>query len=66
MAEVQIQNFINNEFRTPKNGQYLDSYDPSVGEVWAQVPNSGPEDAVDAIVAAKAAYKTYVRALSLP
>jgi len=36
----KISNYINGELQPPLNNKYLDLYDPSTGEVYAQVPNS--------------------------
>lgn len=41
-ALLTLENFINGKF-VPCNS-YLDSYDPSTGEVYCRVPNSGKEE----------------------
>lgn len=51
---IQIENFINGEFAATKN--YLDSFDPSTGEVWAKIPSSGSKDVDDAVSAARNAF----------
>ena len=56
----KIENFINGEFIRPTDDQYIDSYDPSVGHVWAKIPDSGPEDVDRAVKAAKCAFDRYV------
>ncbi len=51
-----LQNFINGEFVVPQSSKYLDKYDPSTGEVFAQVPDSNALDVVTAISAAQKAF----------
>lgn len=41
-ALMTLENFINGKF-VPCNS-YIDSYDPSTGEVYCRVPNSGKEE----------------------
>nr|AVR59247.1 aldehyde dehydrogenase 8 member A1 [Platynereis dumerilii] len=55
--EITVENFINGEFeQTPK---YMDSPDPSTGEVWARIPDSGPEDIDRAVKAANDAFQKW-------
>ena len=51
------ENFINGEFQASK--AYLDSYEPGNGQVWAQIPDSDPEDVDQAVQAAKTAFKSW-------
>ncbi|XP_059256751.1 2-aminomuconic semialdehyde dehydrogenase isoform X6 [Mustela nigripes] len=53
-ALLTLENFINGKF-VPCNS-YLDSYDPSTGEVYCRVPNSGKEEIEAAVEAARAAF----------
>lgn len=53
----KILNYIDGELVEPKNGNYLDNYDPSRGEVYAQIPRSSKEDVELAVSAAKKAFK---------
>lgn len=39
---LMLENFIDGKF-LPSNS-YIDSYDPSTGEVYCRVPNSGEEE----------------------
>lgn len=48
--------FINGEFKESKTTKYMDAFDPSTGEVIAQVPTCTPQEVEEAIAAAKAAY----------
>ncbi|TVZ57055.1 aminomuconate-semialdehyde/2-hydroxymuconate-6-semialdehyde dehydrogenase [Lutibacter sp. Hel_I_33_5] len=41
---MNIKNYINGKFENPIHGDYIDNYDPSVGEVYGQIPNSTNED----------------------
>lgn len=50
----KLANFVNNEFLQTDN--LLDSYDPAVGNVWAQVPDSDAADVDKAVLAAKNAF----------
>eukprot|EP00057_Strongylocentrotus_purpuratus_P019038 XP_011673512.1 PREDICTED: aldehyde dehydrogenase family 8 member A1 [Strongylocentrotus purpuratus] len=54
MAEVTLENFIDGEF-VPASS-FLDSFDPSVGEVWARIPDSGKQEVDLAVAAAKRAF----------
>ncbi|EPQ03247.1 Aldehyde dehydrogenase family 8 member A1 [Myotis brandtii] len=49
-----LENFIGGKF-LPCNS-YLDSYDPSTGEVYSRVPDSGKEEVEAAVEAARAAF----------
>ena len=55
-VELELQNFINGEFVS--TADYIDSYDPSTGEVWSRVPNSSVAEVDQAVQAAKKAFKT--------
>ncbi|XP_022088838.1 aldehyde dehydrogenase family 8 member A1-like [Acanthaster planci] len=54
MAETVVENFIGGEFIGTKS--HLDSYDPSTGEVWARIPDSGEAEIEQAVKAAKGAF----------
>ena len=51
-----IQNFINGEFLAPKNGLYLESLNPALGETNAFIPDSQAEDVDLAVKAAEQAF----------
>lgn len=56
----RIKNYIGGELRESVSGKYLEVYDPSVGKVYAEAPDSTPEDlnlAVDAAAAALPEWK---------
>ncbi|CAM1362604.1 2-hydroxymuconic semialdehyde dehydrogenase [Tenacibaculum soleae] len=56
---MNIKNYINGEFVNPINGDYIDNYNPSIGEVYGQIPNSSKEDVELAYNAAKSAFKQW-------
>lgn len=55
----KIQNFINGEYVDPIKGQYIDNVEPGTGKVFAQIPNSTPEDLEKAVDAAKGAFPVW-------
>ncbi|XP_062599269.1 2-aminomuconic semialdehyde dehydrogenase-like [Saccostrea cucullata] len=54
MEKVIVQNYVNGKF--VQTEKYIDSFDPSTGEVWAKIPDSGETEVNDAVTAAKAAF----------
>ena len=54
MVEVTVSNYINGQFETTSS--YIDSYDPSTGQVWAKIPDSGEAEVDLAVKAAKQAF----------
>src|SRR5687768_15231911 len=54
---LTIENFIDGQFKSTKN--HIDSYDPSNGQVWAKVPDSGPAEIDEAVQAARRAFVTW-------
>jgi len=60
MSELpQFRNTIDGEARPAASGAVLDSVNPATGEVWAQIPRSGPEDVDAAVAAARAAFPAW-------
>ncbi len=55
----KILNYINGELTEPTNGNYLDNYNPSNGEVYSLIPDSEKQDVDNAVAAAKEAFKTW-------
>ncbi len=51
-----IHNFINNEFLPPQSDEWLDNYNPSIGEVYGKIPNSNSADVEKAYQAAERAF----------
>tara|TARA_R110000787_G_scaffold192886_10_gene304412 strand:+ start:181 stop:1623 length:1443 start_codon:yes stop_codon:yes gene_type:complete len=56
---MNIQNYINGEFLPPITNSWVDNYNPSNGEVYGQIPNSGKEDVENAYQAAKEAFPSW-------
>ena len=54
-----IKNYINGEFQSPIKGEYIDNYNPSIGEVYGQIPNSTKEDVELAYKSAESAFKKW-------
>jgi aminomuconate-semialdehyde/2-hydroxymuconate-6-semialdehyde dehydrogenase len=52
----KIINYINGEYCEPLSGAWIDNYNPSVGEVYGKIANSGEADIENAYIAAKAAF----------
>lgn len=55
----QIKNYINGAFEEPNSGAYLDNYNPAIGEVYSQIPDSDAIDIAKAVEAAKAAFPSW-------
>ncbi|KAF5920063.1 2-aminomuconic semialdehyde dehydrogenase isoform X2 [Diceros bicornis minor] len=53
-ALLMLENFIDGKFLPCAS--YIDSYDPSTGEVYCRVPDSGKEEVDAAVAAARAAF----------
>jgi aminomuconate-semialdehyde/2-hydroxymuconate-6-semialdehyde dehydrogenase len=53
---MNIKNYINGQFVNPIQGKYLDNFNPAIGEVYGQIPNSTKEDVEKAYEAAAIAF----------
>jgi len=53
---LNIKNYSNGQFVNPVFGKYLDNYNPAVGDVYGQIPNSSKEDVEKAYEAASEAF----------
>ncbi len=51
-----IKNFINGEYVDSMSGRMMDNFDPSIGEVYSQMPDS---EAVDVVMAFQAASRAF-------
>ena len=49
----KILNYINGELVEPMRNQWLDNYNPSIGEVYSLIPDSTKKDVENAQAAAK-------------
>ena len=56
MMDMNIKNFIGNEFVEVKSGEYFDTFNPSTGKVLTKIPDSGEEDIELAVQAATKAF----------
>ncbi len=61
---ITIQNYIDGKFTPPIGGKYLDNVNPATGQVYGQIPDSGPEDVDAAVQAAARAFPAWA-AMSL-
>ena len=52
---MRLSNFINGAFIAPVDGQYLNNFNPSTGEVYGEIPDSTEADVLLAIESAKSA-----------
>ncbi|MFK8060612.1 MAG: aldehyde dehydrogenase [Polaribacter sp.] len=53
---MKIQNYINGKFEDPIHREYIDNYNPAIGEIYGQIPNSTKEDVEKAVEAAEKAF----------
>lgn len=53
---IEIKNYINGNMQVPLSGEWIDNFDPSCGEVYGKIPNSGKEDVEAAYQAAEKAF----------
>jgi aminomuconate-semialdehyde/2-hydroxymuconate-6-semialdehyde dehydrogenase len=53
---MKIQNYINGEFVNPIQNNWIENYNPAIGEVYGQIPNSTKEDVEKAFDAAAKAF----------
>jgi aminomuconate-semialdehyde/2-hydroxymuconate-6-semialdehyde dehydrogenase len=56
---IKIQNYINGELVSPIEDNYLDNYNPSKGEVYSLIPNSGSKDIENSVKAAENAFPAW-------
>ena len=54
---MKIKNYINGEYVNPISDNWIDNYNPSIGEVYGQLPDSNSQDVEIAYKAAKAAFR---------
>ena len=56
---MNIQNYINGKYVPPVADRWIDNYNPSNGEIYGQIPNSGKEDLAKAYEAAANAFPSW-------
>jgi aminomuconate-semialdehyde/2-hydroxymuconate-6-semialdehyde dehydrogenase len=52
----KIQNYINGQYIIPKQGNYIDNYEPATGKVYSLIPDSDESDVQMAVDAAEKAF----------
>lgn len=55
----KILNYIDGELVEPINKEYFDNFEPALGTVYSQIPNSQKEDVEKATLAAKTAFPSW-------
>lgn len=60
-ATPKLGNFINGEFVAPVSGQYIESYNPSIGQVDHLLPDSDAADIDRAVEAASRAFPSWAK-----
>jgi aminomuconate-semialdehyde/2-hydroxymuconate-6-semialdehyde dehydrogenase len=55
----KLENYINGQLIAPQSGNYLDNYNPAIGEVYSLIPDSDERDVNLAVEAAKAAFPSW-------
>lgn len=58
---ITIHNYINGELVAPKSESYIDNYNPSIGKVYSQIPDSDETDIQAAQEAADAAKEMWAK-----
>ncbi len=56
---LKIENYINGELTSPASGEYLDNFNPAIGEVYSYIPDSDERDVARAVEAAKVAFPAW-------
>ena len=56
---MNIQNYINGKFVNPIKNNWIDNYNPAIGEIYGQTPNSTEEDVEKAVEAAEKAFPNW-------
>jgi len=54
-----VENYIGGQLVAPASGEYLDNFDPSLGQVYSQIADSDDRDVHRAVEAAKAAFPSW-------
>lgn len=52
----KIANYVNGELVPPNSNQYIDNFNPAIGEIYSLIPNSDAQDLAVAIQAAQRAF----------
>ncbi len=54
-----ILNLVDGELAAPVSGEYFENVDPSLGESYSRIPDSGPADVNNAVAAAQRAFESW-------
>ncbi len=57
----KIRNYIDGNLIAPASGDYIDNYNPAVGEVYSLIPDSDSRDIDQAVIAAQKAFPAWSR-----
>ncbi|AOW17204.1 2-hydroxymuconic semialdehyde dehydrogenase [Polaribacter vadi] len=57
---MNIKNYINGKFLPPIANGWIDNFNPAIGEVYGQIPNSTKEDVEKAVEAAEKAFPSWI------
>lgn len=55
MPNLRLANLIDGRLQAPRDSRWLDVFEPATGQVFAQCPDSSPDDVADAVAAAQRA-----------
>ncbi len=55
----KLYNFINGEYTSPIDGDYIENYEPATGEVYSLIPDSNGKDVEVAVAAAEKAFPVW-------
>jgi aminomuconate-semialdehyde/2-hydroxymuconate-6-semialdehyde dehydrogenase len=56
---LTIKNYVSGQLLPAMDGLWIDDYEPATGQVYAQIPDSGPADVEAAVRAARAAFPAW-------
>jgi aldehyde dehydrogenase (NAD+) len=56
---MEYRNLIGGQVKPAASGRTLETVNPATGEVWAKIPHSDADDALEAVAAAKAAFPAW-------
>ena len=56
---MKIKNYINGEYVNPISNNWIENYNPSIGEVYGQLPDSNSQDVETAYKAAETAFQSW-------
>jgi aminomuconate-semialdehyde/2-hydroxymuconate-6-semialdehyde dehydrogenase len=60
-SPYRLSNYLDGALVPPRNGRYLEVFEPAVGAVYAHCPDSGVDDVSEAVAAAERAFPAWSR-----